>query len=192
MIPPRLVPVKHFPRPVGCSIGIGTYRPSWATTTAGSLSTASRTSSIATANSGSESRSPLRRSAAMSCRMPPHIRLERRPRKAGLPGLLLPGVSEVRPRRTSCTAFCAWTSARTAPRRPDWRCAAAPPRSGPRAGLSGEECRRIEYVSSDDLVGYMQTGWPRCCGEVMTYFMETDGAGADDARAADASKFPHP
>ena len=35
-------------------------------------------------------------------------------------------------------------------------------------------CERSEGVSSDDLQGYMQSGWPRCCGEVMTYFMEAD------------------
>jgi len=35
-------------------------------------------------------------------------------------------------------------------------------------------CGRSEDVSSDDLQGYMQSGWPHCCGEVMTYFMEAD------------------
>ena len=25
-----------------------------------------------------------------------------------------------------------------------------------------------------DLTGYMQTGWPRCCAQVMTYFTAAD------------------
>src|SRR5687767_11504507 len=32
------------------------------------------------------------------------------------------------------------------------------------------DCGRTEPVSAMALTGYMQTGWPRCCGGVMTYF----------------------
>ena len=51
----------------------------------------------------------------------------------------------------------------------DWRGA-----DGPRRLVRCFTCGRSEDVSSADLVGYMQTGWPRCCGEVMTYFLEAD------------------
>jgi hypothetical protein len=43
-------------------------------------------------------------------------------------------------------------------------------------------CGRSEAVSSDDLLGYLQTGWPKCCGEVMTYFSGADGADGETNR----------
>ena len=46
--------------------------------------------------------------------------------------------------------------------------------SDPRRLVRCFACGRSEEVSSADLVGYMQTGWPRCCGEVMTYYLEAD------------------
>ena len=39
----------------------------------------------------------------------------------------------------------------------------------PRRLLRCYGCGRIDEVSAADLPGYMATGWPRCCGEVMTY-----------------------
>jgi hypothetical protein len=35
-------------------------------------------------------------------------------------------------------------------------------------------CGREELVSAQDLAGYMQTGWPQCCRNVMTYYLEAD------------------
>jgi hypothetical protein len=42
-------------------------------------------------------------------------------------------------------------------------------------------CERVEEVSAQDLAGYMQTGWPRCCREVMTYYSEADPEPDDHA-----------
>jgi hypothetical protein len=33
-------------------------------------------------------------------------------------------------------------------------------------------CRRTDEVTHADLMRYMKKGWPRCCGEVMAYFVE--------------------
>ena len=38
-------------------------------------------------------------------------------------------------------------------------------------------CGRTEAVAAADLPGYMESGWPRCCGEVMTYYLEADWSG---------------
>jgi hypothetical protein len=46
--------------------------------------------------------------------------------------------------------------------------------AAPRRLVRCQTCGRSEEVSSDDLQGYMQTGWPKCCGGVMTYFTEAD------------------
>jgi hypothetical protein len=35
-------------------------------------------------------------------------------------------------------------------------------------------CERVEYLSAADLAGYVQGGWPRCCGGVMVYALEGD------------------
>jgi hypothetical protein len=59
----------------------------------------------------------------------------------------------------------------------------------PRALVVCSKCGRIEYVSSEDLVGYMQIGWPQCCAGVMTYYLETEWPEANDATTADASDF---
>jgi len=37
-----------------------------------------------------------------------------------------------------------------------------------------EKCGRSEVVSATDVVGYIKGGWPRCCGEAMTYFIRAE------------------
>ncbi|HVK13206.1 MAG TPA: hypothetical protein VM597_30920 [Gemmataceae bacterium] len=44
-------------------------------------------------------------------------------------------------------------------------------------------CTRTEERTATEMLGYCQSTWPRCCGEVMAYFTETDPEyrdGADD------------
>ena len=59
------------------------------------------------------------------------------------------------------------------------------PPAGPRPLVRCGTCGRVEYVSAADLGGYVQGGWPRCCGGVMIYALEGDrAAGPDPARPA--------
>jgi hypothetical protein len=37
-----------------------------------------------------------------------------------------------------------------------------------------EKYGRSEVVSAADVTGYVKGGWPRCCGEVMTYFIRAE------------------
>ena len=60
---------------------------------------------------------------------------------------------------------------------PGYRPPAAP--ANPRRIVRCGACGRIEYVSADDLAGYLQSGWPRCCAGVMTYFLEDELVGTD-------------
>ena len=57
------------------------------------------------------------------------------------------------------------------PRKPSRR-RRPPAPAGPRRIVRCGTCGRSEVVSPEDLAGYMQCGWPRCCGGVMTYFLE--------------------
>jgi hypothetical protein len=38
--------------------------------------------------------------------------------------------------------------------------------------LRCDRCKRTDEVSHAHLTRYMAKGWPRCCGEVMAYFIE--------------------
>jgi len=35
-----------------------------------------------------------------------------------------------------------------------------------------DRCRRTDEVTHADLMRYLVKGWPACCGEVMSYFVE--------------------
>ena len=41
---------------------------------------------------------------------------------------------------------------------------------------------RSEPVSAQDLAGYMASGWPRCCGQVMAYYLEAAPPAATGTR----------
>lgn len=34
------------------------------------------------------------------------------------------------------------------------------------------ECGRTEICSMNELMAYMSSGWPKCCGDTMTLFIE--------------------
>jgi hypothetical protein len=38
--------------------------------------------------------------------------------------------------------------------------------------LRCDRCRRSDELTHADLMRYMLKGWPKCCGEVMAYFVE--------------------
>jgi hypothetical protein len=40
--------------------------------------------------------------------------------------------------------------------------------------LRCSQCGKCTDCSSDDLLSYMRTGWPKCCGEVMTLVIEAN------------------
>jgi hypothetical protein len=41
-------------------------------------------------------------------------------------------------------------------------------------------CGRVEECPPDAFDRYARDGWPRCCGQVMSYFREPDPTGPDD------------
>jgi hypothetical protein len=41
-------------------------------------------------------------------------------------------------------------------------------------------CSRSKDVSYEDLLKYTRYGWPRCCGEVMGYFLEATRPSTND------------
>jgi hypothetical protein len=43
----------------------------------------------------------------------------------------------------------------------------------PRRLLRCSTCGRTDAVTQADLVGYTRAGWPKCCGQVMGYFLES-------------------
>jgi len=47
-----------------------------------------------------------------------------------------------------------------------------PERPGPRRLLSCDACGQFELCDPERLLAYSRTGWPRCCGQVMTLFTE--------------------
>ena len=57
-------------------------------------------------------------------------------------------------------------------------------------------CGRAEDSSVTDLLNYMKFGWPKCCGEVMTLFVETERPGDDgtplEKRALPPAQDPPP
>jgi hypothetical protein len=40
-------------------------------------------------------------------------------------------------------------------------------------------CGRVRDTTQDDLMRFLTAGWPRCCGEVMTLYTETERPGDD-------------
>ena len=59
-------------------------------------------------------------------------------------------------------------------KRPDLGRRYTPPATTPRRLVRCATCGRTEPVSALDLAGYTQSGWPRCCGDVMTYYLESE------------------
>jgi len=41
-------------------------------------------------------------------------------------------------------------------------------------------CGRVEECPPDAFDGYARDGWPRCCGQVMSYFREPEPGPDDD------------
>jgi hypothetical protein len=54
------------------------------------------------------------------------------------------------------------------------------PRGGPRF-IRCDVCGRVEACTHADLLSYTQSGWPRCCGEVMALSGEPPKSGDDTA-----------
>ncbi len=40
--------------------------------------------------------------------------------------------------------------------------------------LRCDVCARTEEKTATELLSYCQSTWPRCCGEVMAYFVQAD------------------
>ncbi len=36
------------------------------------------------------------------------------------------------------------------------------------------QCRKVTPCSSEDVIGFMEDGWPNCCGLVMDAFVPTE------------------
>jgi hypothetical protein len=47
--------------------------------------------------------------------------------------------------------------------------------------LRCSKCGKITDCSSDDLMNYMRAGWPKCCGDVMTLFIEAKLPGSAES-----------
>jgi hypothetical protein len=43
-------------------------------------------------------------------------------------------------------------------------------------------CGRTQVCSADDLLGYARDGWPRCCNDVMAYFVRANPEMPDDTQ----------
>jgi hypothetical protein len=43
---------------------------------------------------------------------------------------------------------------------------------GGRRLLLCEKCKKVVETSREQLLNYTQTSWPKCCGEVMLFFIE--------------------
>jgi hypothetical protein len=56
-----------------------------------------------------------------------------------------------------------------------------PSHSGPFAILRCSVCHRTAEAARDDILAFVKTGWPQCCGEFMSILPST-GRSPDDGR----------